>query len=657
MRRARGNVILTSLFIAIFLFFLSVALIWTNRQDIALSLSMEHKLKAQSAARSAAYEAFARLRQFGELGGFSSGVLEGGAGYNVELVSLDSLGRRGEVLLVRARGKSGPVTSYLTLHLRDTRLAGPANESDPRVLFFPGESGGKALYGTFELTDGGDGVVAGMVAQQGPAFVADSLGETEEDLEGSLEPETVDPEDLSELAVNPSAPPGFKDFAPVFTPDGQSISGWGPLVVVAPKFAQMPAAVTALRYLKYEGEDFDWVEIDPPVELGSGELDELGGFSRYDMEASPRGDWNTAVLQGVDAEVRTFSWLEDEPPTESVSELAIPPMIAGAAVVGGLVDWSSVQKFGVQERFTTRGVIAARGRDVYTHGWHYVYEPYNGSPPGAGNINPLVGAKLTRWPCILKYTVDGSWSEVWTPLQQDGSVGFTTRPDPEVLLVSENGTVFTVSENGRRLMTITADDTAALGEVVPPGDLLVYKGVPHLIPAQPTEPGIVNLLNNDIIGFETLPDRLPELFGEVVDTRGTESLIIGMEGGYSGEPLDSTKRLIYTARPRVDFEYSIAPGSNVAVDGDDLWANITVNVFVSDPTHEQGYTEPPFTQGPRNVLARYDGTRWHILPNGLRTALSSGLSAPGNGVVAAEYAGLPPAVSRYSVISVDTNPF
>ena len=67
MRKDRGNVILTALFVSIFLFFLSIALLWSNRQDIALSLSMEHKLKAQSEARSMAMEAYANLKEFGEL--------------------------------------------------------------------------------------------------------------------------------------------------------------------------------------------------------------------------------------------------------------------------------------------------------------------------------------------------------------------------------------------------------------------------------------------------------------------------------------------------------------------------------------------------------------------------------------------------------------
>ena len=47
-----GNVLIVAIFMAIFLFFLSVALISQNRMDISLGLSVDHRLKAQEAARS-----------------------------------------------------------------------------------------------------------------------------------------------------------------------------------------------------------------------------------------------------------------------------------------------------------------------------------------------------------------------------------------------------------------------------------------------------------------------------------------------------------------------------------------------------------------------------------------------------------------------------
>ena len=143
-----------------------------------------------------------------------------------------------------------------------------------------------------------------------------------------------------------------------------------------------------------------------------------------------------------------------------------------------------------------------------------------------------------------------------------------------------------------------------------------------------------------------------------MDVTGTEMLILGMEGGYQGEPLDSTKRLTYTARPQTDIAYSLDGRGRVAVHGPDLWAILNVIVDASEPTFEKGYVSPPYPDGTRQTLARYDGERWHILPNGIRACLrNDDLRAPSSNVVAALYPGIPVQKSRYTIISEDTNPF
>lgn len=51
MRRPRGNILLMAIFISLFLFFLSVALVAQNRQDVLLSLTEDHRTRADAAAR------------------------------------------------------------------------------------------------------------------------------------------------------------------------------------------------------------------------------------------------------------------------------------------------------------------------------------------------------------------------------------------------------------------------------------------------------------------------------------------------------------------------------------------------------------------------------------------------------------------------------
>ena len=52
-RKERGNILVMAIFMSVFLFFLSVALVAQNRMDITLALSVDHRLQAQMAARAA----------------------------------------------------------------------------------------------------------------------------------------------------------------------------------------------------------------------------------------------------------------------------------------------------------------------------------------------------------------------------------------------------------------------------------------------------------------------------------------------------------------------------------------------------------------------------------------------------------------------------
>ena len=668
-RRSRGNIILTALFIAIFLFFLSVALIWTNRQDIALSLSMEHKLKAQSAARTAAYEAFYRLRRHSDLEGFQQGTLPSGAEYDIQLVRLEPYGKRAEVLLLQARGKSGPVTSYLTLHLLENEIAGVSNENDSRVLLFPpagsasdaepegGEAAAEtgvpsqALFGDFEVTGGGPGLEPGVKATEGPVFFAEEYDEF---------------------------PAAFLDYPAVY--GGPFLRTFGPLIVNAPPYpTQTGYKSTRLRHLKYDGAEFEWERIDNPEALGDtlpeGLASTVTGYP-YEMAAPDNSKWtNGSVLgknvwTGEDFESRIvcYNWTVEEPPARSVTDLEpeVEPPATNPEQVGSLIDWGLGGQRKTQQVFQSRGAFYPVKDTVYTHGWHQLYQPHDGSfpyPPGW-----LDGSTLTRWPCILKYTIKKGWEKAWTGLKEDGSVSSELRPDPTVLAVTSTGVIYTVTEpeekKQRRLVTINGRSITE-GDPVPDGQLIVYDDRPYLVSSDPDRAPLINLLSAEAsIDFRSLPDFLPELYGEVVDVTGTEMLLIGMEGGYQGEPLDSSKRLTYTARPRYELKYSLDHTSQIAVDGPDLWAIVNIELEELEPTYEKGYMEGPFPVdektriGKRKALGRYDGERWHILPAGLRATLkNTGIGAPGSGVVAAIYPGLPKQVSRYSIISVDTNPF
>ena len=48
--KRRGNLLLSALFMSAFLFFLSVAIVVTNREDIRSTLLADHKMRAEFAA-------------------------------------------------------------------------------------------------------------------------------------------------------------------------------------------------------------------------------------------------------------------------------------------------------------------------------------------------------------------------------------------------------------------------------------------------------------------------------------------------------------------------------------------------------------------------------------------------------------------------------
>lgn len=673
-RRQQGNIVLTALFIAFFLFFLSVALIWTNRQDIALSLSMEHKLRARSAARSGAYEAFAWLREYGDLHKFTGKKFPGGAEVKVTLERRVATSKRGELLLIRSHGRSGPVSSYLTFHLLDVSIAGEENREKPRVLFLwqkreedetaaetetttesdgvagyrtkkrvrveesssTGSSneekktskGTGAIYGDFILRGGGAGIGEGMVARGGPVFSVEEV------------------EDLP--------PPAFLDYIPVYSEDRLQLFGWGPTFVVTPE-----APGTVLRHLTYKDEAFGWVEIDPPDDLGNEEPANASEVFRMEVKLK---DWTVASIYGIGPSVVDRAWVEPEPPTRYASDIEGAIGYGTPQEPGVLVEWDNRGPVvSPQHKFVTRGAIAAHEDSVYSHGWHYLYRPYKkGVPP---EVTAVDGAILTRWPCLLRYTIDKGWEKVWSPLNDDGTVATTVRPDASVLAVSDTGKIFMVTEPNlakgiqRRLLTVI-DQKLDVGDFIPEGELIVYKEEPYLIPTNPIGSHILNFGAGKDIDFSSLPDELPEIYGELVDVTDTKHVLIGLPGGNAGQALDSSKMLAYTARPGYKFTYSIPADGPTAVEGDDIWTTIRVQVEIDEPSNEPGYVDPPFEEGIYETLARYDGENWHILPHGLRALLRDpNLQSTAEGVVSAVYEGLPEPINRYTIVGVDTKAF
>lgn len=108
MRRPRGNILVMAIFISLFLFFLSVALVAQNRQDVLLSVTQEHRLRADAAALAGQELALHVMRtdpQWQTRLSGARGELETGGSWTLE--EPRALPGRGNLLEVRSTGVSG----------------------------------------------------------------------------------------------------------------------------------------------------------------------------------------------------------------------------------------------------------------------------------------------------------------------------------------------------------------------------------------------------------------------------------------------------------------------------------------------------------------------------------------------------------------------
>jgi hypothetical protein len=664
MRRERGNIILTALFVSVFLFFLSIALIWTNRQDIALSLTMEHKMKGEAAARSGAMTVYAALRRFDQPPYSMEGTLASGATWKAELVELPPEGGRGPVVLLRCRGTSGPLSSHYTLHLLKSELGTKvAQRGDGRMLGFlnaasvslaagvtstEGENGesvqqsagegnttlasaAKVLYGDFELTDldlGMDGTAEHFAAYQGPLFISAKIPQA-------------------------GSPLGVVAYLPVFPINGGLTMAYGPVVLSCPA----PLTEYGLSVMTYQNEEFKWDFIPFPIpepDLTS----TLKPIGLLELSAPQNTTWTTLVARAVGGSGGSWSWRDVEPATNSESEALDRLEGASFEIDQPVLTWSEAATTPSRRGHILRGAIAAHGETVYSHAWEYLYKHHSG-PEVAAPISPILGSTITRWPCVRRYDLqEKKWTTAWSALKDNGDVKSPVIPDQQVLLVDSEGVCYSqTTEPPRRLVRLEPGGNVGLGDELPEGTLFIYKNQPHLLSKDPSRPGILNLETRAVIGFESLPARIPEISGPIVAEMDNEMMDPGLaelEVSPLGEEMEGSPEM-RTVRKEYNLRYEIDPAATVACDDDNLYTRLLIKLEEREPTYE--YFGAFGLNAPGSVMARYDGSRWHILPNGLMASLVEGISAPGGQLFCASYPGLPEPKSRYTVVSIDVDHF
>ncbi len=680
MRRPRGNIIITALFVAIFLFFLSVALVWTNRQDIALVLSMEHKMKAEVAARSGAMYVYGALRATGLPPATMKKSLDSGADWKVQLVRLRPEGRRGGVLLLRSRGKSGPVSSYFTLHLLENELSSPS-QSENRLLAFPSTSANPTAKEEPETTElpssrltvsPSDSSSARRPKEPEDTDPTSSETSTTTVLPPDFIPQQA-PLDLptrgsvaaldgpifaSEKATNVEEALSVVDTIPVFTSTGGAPLAFGPALITV----EGPTDQTEIRVLRKRGDTYEWEAIAPPTNLADNPPDRssTAPVGRIDLTGTGT-EWRGITIRSLDGQGSALSW--------SSLDSSESTRLASFGAEGG-EDWK-LGSTPPTRAVSLRGAIAAHGDQVYSHAWQYLYLRFS----GGSVVQPLRlkdGSRVLRWPCVVRYEADSKrWSFAWNPLKDNGEVTSPEVPDPSKLWVDPQGALYALNEaNTNELLKLTANGGVSSKGAVQGGQAVIYKGDVYTPSNDPARPGLVPLGGGEPIDFKTLPNRISAVAGPIIPPPPPQILNTGptvvqiSELNVSEISTSGQSTEVRTVLPRFDISYNISPGTGIAAAGEDLYLNLQPTVEQYDPDSDAKFfgnfeLGTPVTK----TLARYDGKRWHILPHGVLAALQGEdgappqLGSPGDQILCARYDDMPPRRNRYTVISISTDHF
>ncbi len=511
-RRPWGNILITALFMAIFLFFLSVAMISQNRMDLSLGLAVDHRLKADSAARAGLNWALRTMRTQPNWPDLLKGPkpeLESGAVFEVEVRSRSNDSGDPYLLLITAKGTSGLVAVDHWAVVEEVRKT-PDDADHGTQLFArawnqadPPKPDNLAMLGSdFQWYDLGPLPTGDTTLESsgGPLFVFAPEGTAAE-------------------------PPSVLEALPFFNVDtGQEMPG--PLT----RIELVPPGRHLLR-LEIKGGEGSWVDIpDPGPQLGSsrglwdintpwlkslpvikiwedpatlpddrppwhsrnvkmtGRGDHANGFEVFSLD-SDLGIWNEDTGQ--------YERITDQKPYFDLTTLS-------KTTHEMTIAWDQIVKANLYlEWYSLTGTaLAARGDKIACQGVHtfYGHIPIAGERKWVDYGTPIYESIVYQRPCVLEYDLK---TEKWTPLVDLMTVPESKMSDPilvnsmpwkaDYLDVDSKGKVYL---NGTRRQTTQLmryedeDSHDALGQV--PGQrprVIVYRDQPYYLAEREPYPG------------------------------------------------------------------------------------------------------------------------------------------------------------------------
>lgn len=258
-RKQSGNVLITALFMAVFLFFLSVAMVSTNRMDISLGLSLDHRLKADAAARSGLNWALVTMRtepNWAEKLKAGPPTLESGATIEIEVRARSTSSGSPFLLLVSSVGSSGLVSVRHWAVVEEVKK--PEGPQPATQLFARSEFPGK---------DGSQDNGLAMLSQD---FQWYQLGELPT---GHGEPNTIEASGGPLFAFAPEGtatpPPSFIAALPMYLEGGGQAQGPKVRLEIVP-----PGRHLLVLQLDPKTKELSWLDIPDP-----GTQEDLGRVS------------------------------------------------------------------------------------------------------------------------------------------------------------------------------------------------------------------------------------------------------------------------------------------------------------------------------------------------------------------------------------------
>ncbi|MFN8611430.1 MAG: hypothetical protein U0931_28045 [Vulcanimicrobiota bacterium] len=569
-RRRSGNLLLSALFMAAFLFFLSVALVLTNRDDIQYTLFVDHKMRCNLAADGMLDYALQTMRAnpawedrfTGWVLPFSSGA-EGTVRYKpwVDSPAIPGADRfiapktrspSAGIELI-ATGRSGLFRAERHMLLEEFRLADSVlDKGGTKPHLFVVSSSGQVQV-----------LTPGFTWEQAGNTLAPPLTGTLSGGGGPLVHCSLD---------RGTQPPTIKDFTQITVGGLPAVN---PVLTVSP--TQIPKGQGAFL-LALKNDTFEWIQLpDPGDQLIK--------------------DLSQPVIAPDDGAISANGWDKITLNWDTIAKTPDQLTVDYSYFNGPRIEWYALTG--------TRAEVVD-GRYI-CHGTHYFYSGLkfkNSQAPGGMTRTQAKNGFLYDQPCILscdlktrQWTVLLDYLKVSADPMVEPTVVPGVRPDPASLVVSPGPVVYTHGQDQTDNSWLTVGNEGLSPSTLPKRISLVPFGSNEFLYTEPrgdidVTPTLMALSVHDIAAY--FPEFLPAL----------------NEGG----PVDPGGSGIGAAEPKLKLRWSLDLASMTTC-RDDLYA-IARLVVTTQPNNGK----LPETKE-KSGLAHFDGKRWQILPAGLARLL------------------------------------